>query len=111
MKQVWYNLIDNAIKFSSKTENPRVRISGKTSEQHITFCVEDNGAGFDMKYYNQLFGVFQRLHTDEEFPGTGVGLAIVKRIVERHGGSIWAESTINNGSKFYFSIPITKKDE
>jgi len=111
MKQVWYNLIDNAIKFSSKTDSPKVKISGRVHDQFITFCIEDNGAGFDMKYYNQLFGVFQRLHTDNEFPGTGVGLAIVKRIVERHGGSIWAESTINQGSKFFFKIPLTKTEE
>lgn len=105
MKQVWYNLIDNAIKFSSKVNAPELNITCKQSKSLLTFCVADNGIGFDMAYYSKLFGVFQRLHSESEFPGTGAGLAIVKRIIERHAGNIWAESAPGKGSKFYFTIP------
>lgn len=106
MKQVWYNLIDNAIKFSSKVNTPEVSITSSMGQNMITFCITDNGVGFDMAFYNKLFGVFQRLHSESEFPGTGAGLAIVKRIIERHGGTIWAESTPGSGSKFYFTVPL-----
>ena len=105
LKQVWYNLLSNAIKYSSKKTNPEI-ITGsvENSEMHI-YYVKDNGAGFEMKYATKLFGVFQRLHRQDEFEGTGLGLALAKRIVSKHSGEIWAESILNEGTTFYFSIP------
>jgi signal transduction histidine kinase/ligand-binding sensor domain-containing protein len=105
ISQVWINLISNAIKYSAKKEHPMIEI-GSFKEQHQTiFYVKDNGVGFDMKYVDKLFGVFQRLHRAEDFAGTGVGLALVQRIVNRHGGRIWAEAKVNEGATFYFSMP------
>lgn len=105
--QVWINLISNAIKYSAKKEAPVVEIGSypNPEEKTIVFYVKDNGAGFDMKYANKLFGVFQRLHHIDEFDGTGVGLALVHRIVGRHGGSTWAEAKVDEGATFYFSLP------
>lgn len=104
IKQVWVNFISNAIKYSEKCEKPCIEIGANQKEGSVTFFVKDNGAGFDMKNYDKLFGVFQRLHSSKEFEGTGVGLAIVKRIVERHGGKVWAESAPMEGATFYFSV-------
>jgi len=104
--QVWINLISNAIKYSAKNENPKIEIGSIQYENEIVHYVKDNGAGFDMKYANKLFGVFQRLHTATEFEGSGVGLAIVKRIISKHGGRVWAESKPNEGATFYFSLPV-----
>jgi signal transduction histidine kinase len=106
VRQVWRNLIDNAIKYSSKRAQPRVEISGRVEDRYAVYCVKDNGAGFDMRYYDKLFSVFQRLHTDNELSGTGVGLAIVYRVVTRHGGKVWAESQLDEGASFYFSLPL-----
>jgi signal transduction histidine kinase len=103
--QVWINLISNAIKYSAKKENPSVEIGSFKRENEIVNYVKDNGAGFDMQYSDKLFGVFQRLHKASEFDGTGVGLAIVKRIVSKHGGRVWAEAKPNEGATFYFSLP------
>lgn len=103
--QVWINLISNAIKYSAKKEVPVVEIGSYPEENTIVFYVKDNGAGFDMKYADRLFGVFQRLHHNDEFEGTGVGLALVHRIVVRHGGSAWAEAKVDEGATFYFSLP------
>jgi len=104
--QVWVNLISNALKYSGNREKTIIHISFEKREKELVYCIKDNGAGFDMEYYNKLFGVFQRLHTQKEFQGTGVGLAIVQRIVERHGGKIWADSKLHEGATFYFSLPV-----
>jgi PAS domain S-box-containing protein len=106
LKQVWANLIDNAVKYSAKVAERDIRIAGFVHEGGDTeYRIEDNGAGFDMRYYDKLFGVFQRLHSPSEFPGTGVGLAIVQRIIGRHGGRVWAESRPGAGATFHFRLP------
>jgi PAS domain S-box-containing protein len=104
LSQVMVNLISNAVKYSSKKENPIVQISAAVKNEEIIFSVKDNGAGFDMKYYDKLFGVFQRLHTEKEFDGTGIGLAIVHRIITKHGGKMWAEGKVGEGATFNFSL-------
>ena len=109
MRQVWHNLIANAVKFSSKIENPVVEIGASRNEGLITYYVKDNGAGFEMDYKDKLFGVFQRLHTTDEFSGTGVGLATVQRIIIRHGGTVWAEGEPGKGATFYFSLPESEE--
>jgi two-component system sensor histidine kinase/response regulator len=106
LRQVWCNLIGNALKYSAKRAEPRIRISGRIEEREAIYQVEDNGAGFDMRYADKLFGVFQRLHRPEDFSGTGVGLAIVHRIVTRHGGRIWAQGAPDAGACFQFALPI-----
>jgi len=103
--QVVLNLLSNAIKYSSKKEKPVIEISSCIKENELIYCIKDNGAGFDMNYSHKLFGVFQRLHAESEFEGTGVGLAIVKRIINRHQGRVWAESILEEGAVFYFSLP------
>jgi len=105
IKQVVVNLISNAIKYSSKIAGPEIEIGAINEDTNTVYYVKDNGAGFDMAYSDKLFGVFQRLHSQEEFEGTGVGLALAKRIIEKHKGKIWAEGAINKGATFYFSIP------
>ncbi|MEX0929542.1 MAG: ATP-binding protein [Balneolales bacterium] len=101
---VYQNLISNAIKYSSKKESPVIEIGETVTERGRVFYVKDNGAGFNMEYYDKLFGVFQRLHRDDEFEGTGVGLPIVQRIIHRHGGSVWAEGVVGEGAVFYFTL-------
>ena len=104
IRQVWYNLIENAVKYSSKKEQPVIEIGCMTDSGATVYYVKDNGAGFDSKYSDKLFDMFQRLHTYDEYEGTGVGLALVHRIVNTHGGRIWSESQINEGSVFYFTL-------
>ncbi|HWI38948.1 MAG TPA: ATP-binding protein, partial [Burkholderiales bacterium] len=105
LRQVWVNLIGNAIKYSAKKPAPRVVVAGREAGPENVYSVTDNGAGFDMRYAEKLFGVFQRLHRAEEFEGTGVGLAIVQRVVARHGGRVWAEGRPGEGASFHFSLP------
>lgn len=102
---VFYNLISNAIKFSSKEEQPKIQIWSERFSTNTLYAIRDNGVGFDMRYSQKLFAVFQRMHSDADFEGTGVGLAIVHRIITRHGGKIWSESEIGHGATFYFSLP------
>jgi PAS domain S-box-containing protein len=111
VRHVWSNLISNAIKYSSKVEHPMITIKSTENEHEVTYSVKDNGVGFDMKYSHKLFGVFQRLHNKTDFDGTGVGLALVQRIVTKHGGKVWAEGEENVGATFYFSIPKTIEHE
>ena len=104
LRQVWMNLIGNALKYSSKADSPSISVSFKESKQEVTYIVQDNGVGFDMQYVDKLFGVFQRLHRQSEFEGTGIGLAIVKRIIDKHEGKVWAESEMGKGASFYFTL-------
>lgn len=106
MIQVLSNLISNSIKYSSKTKNAVVEISSEQQDNEVIYTLQDNGVGFDMEYVDKLFGVFQRLHSQEEFTGTGVGLAMAKTIIQKHGGRIWAESQLGVGATFYFALPI-----
>jgi len=110
LRQVFSNLLSNALKYAGKGRVPRIAVKGWADGDQDVYCVKDNGVGFDMAYYDKLFGVFQRLHSAAEFPGTGVGLAIVQRVVTRHGGRVWAESTLDEGSSFYFSLPRAATD-
>jgi two-component system sensor histidine kinase/response regulator len=106
IRQVWCNLIGNALKYSAKRATPKISVSGRIDNDEAIYQVEDNGAGFDMRYADKLFGVFQRLHRSEDFSGTGVGLAIVHRIISRHGGRIWAKGSPDAGACFQFALPV-----
>lgn len=105
IKQVWLNLVSNAVKFTGKKEQPTIIIYCQKREVDTLFVIQDNGIGFNNKYASQIFGVFKRLHSDEEFEGTGAGLAIAKRIIDSHGGQIWAEAQLGKGATIYFTLP------
>lgn len=104
LEQVWVNLLSNAFKFTRHQKEARIEIGSREEESGTVYFVRDNGAGFNMKYADRLFGVFQRMHLQDEFEGTGIGLSIVQRIVQRHGGRIWAESEVGKGASFYFTL-------
>ena len=104
LKQVYTNLISNAVKFTRQREAACIEISSHEADHEIVYSVSDNGVGFDMQYYDRLFGVFQRLHRAEDYEGTGAGLAIVQRIIRRHGGRIWAHGDEGKGASFYFTL-------
>jgi len=108
LRTVWQNLLGNAIKYTAHRENGRIEVKSERGRSgDWEFSVSDNGAGFDMQYAAKLFGVFQRLHRASEFPGNGIGLANVRRIIARHGGRTWAEGAVDRGATFHFSLPAS----
>jgi light-regulated signal transduction histidine kinase (bacteriophytochrome) len=110
LHQVWLNLLGNAVKFTTPVEAAVIEVGCRQEEDREIFYVKDNGVGFDMRYANKLFQVFERLHGPQEFEGTGIGLALAQRIISRHGGTIWAEGKVNGGATFFFTLPPPQKN-
>jgi light-regulated signal transduction histidine kinase (bacteriophytochrome) len=111
LRQVWANLLQNAVKYTRIRERARIEVSSTQQAGEIIFRVTDNGAGFNMQYADKLFGVFHRLHSQEEFEGSGIGLATVQRIISRHSGRVWAEAEPERGARFYFTLPLHEGDD
>jgi light-regulated signal transduction histidine kinase (bacteriophytochrome) len=103
--QVFMNLLSNAVKYSAKKKSPEIRVGSFKEQEECVFYIKDNGTGFSMDHVEQIFGVFQRLHNEADYEGTGIGLAIVQRIIIKHGGRVWAEGKPNEGAVFYFTLP------
>ena len=104
IRQVLFNLFSNAVKFTKNQKRSIIEMSSYIESDKTVYCIKDNGAGFDMDHYDKLFGVFQRLHSSEEYEGTGIGLAIVQRIISRHGGRVWAEGEVGKGATFCYTL-------
>jgi len=109
LRQVWYNLLSNAFKYTRYLPTRKIEIDSQQVDRYYVYSVSDNGVGFDMKYADQLFSAFHRLHEPERFEGIGVGLAIIRQIIKRHNGRVWAEGKVDKGARFYFALPIIQK--